>query len=57
MKKVEQIRNKEVKYLRNNNFWLSAIDFIFGCAPVMVSTRENECKILSFAFYWSKCVT
>ena len=57
MKKIEQIRNKEVKCLRNYSFWISALEFIFGCAPIMVSTRENECKRLSFAFNWSKCVT
>ena len=37
MKEVEIKRNKELKYLRNSDFWAAGFMFTFGCAPTLVS--------------------
>jgi len=47
IKAIKQIRNKEVKIIRNSSIWYAAINFIFGCAPTLVA-------VITFAVY---CLT
>ena len=37
MNEIKQIRNKELKSLRNSGLWASGFNFTFGCAPILVS--------------------
>ncbi|XP_022785081.1 multidrug resistance-associated protein 1-like [Stylophora pistillata] len=44
MKEVERKRKKELKYLRNSDFWAAGFMFTFGCAPTLVA-------VTTFAIY------
>ena len=37
MNEIKQIRDKELKSLRNSGLWASGFNFTFGCAPILVS--------------------
>ena len=51
IKAIKQIRNKEVKIIRNSSIWYAAINFIFGCAPTLVSADHMAKIYENFVIY------